>query len=116
MKDGMVDLKLTKADREKLNSLGPQPVRDNDGPEYPYGLSISIDTDLIKKLGIEAMEVGDTVMVHAMGKVVRKSVTEKGDSDKATSIEIQLQQMSIETEEDAGKKMRKDIANEVFAD
>lgn len=61
-----------------------------DKPEYPYGLSINLDNESLKKLGMEELpQVGDTMMV--MAKVEVRSVssydTTEGD-DKNVSLQI----------------------------
>ena len=75
------------------------------GPDYPYGLTINLGKDELKKLGIEDLPaVGDEFHIMAVAKVTRvhQSASEQGDDSRG--VELQITDMSTmhEGEEDEG--------------
>src|SRR3990167_9972948 len=72
--------------------------------EYPWGLTLYLDSDSLKKLGIEDLpEVGTECMVHGVGKVTRvsESASEREDS---RSVEIQITRLGIDHGEESFAK------------
>ena len=89
MSDHLVDMKLTKKESKA------EVATDSKGPRYPYGLSISLDDESLKKLGFDSLpDVNDQFIVVGVGPVtsVRQSERESG-SDR--SIQIQLQKLEV---------------------
>ena len=72
---------------------------------YPYGTSLSFDTDTVDSLGVSALSVGDVVEVRAFAVVERKSEHEDGDGvDK--SVCLQLTQLKVNrTNSDAADEL-----------
>lgn len=66
----------------------------SDGEHYPYGTRLSFESDLIDELGLDALSVGDVVMVKAIAFVESKSVHESG-SMKHKDVGIQLTAIKI---------------------
>lgn len=72
---------------------------DNDLPRYPYGLSIYLDDDTLKKLGITDLpKVGTqmpaTIMVTVTGTSQR--ATQGGEGEKTcTCVDLQITDMDI---------------------
>lgn len=110
----MINLKLSKKEKNGMDS--PQKTGMSDTNNYPYGTELHFETEQIKKLGLEDMAAGQMVMVHAKAKITRVNVTDKGKDDKIRTMDIQLQEMEIMSEDNDKKKMRKEVAKEVFAD
>lgn len=111
----MIDLKLSKKEKRQLTGTSPVAVGSN-GPEYPFGTEINLETDQIKKLSLDEAEPGDMVRIEAIGKVIRLNINEKDKSQVTKSLSIQMQKMGIMIEETAKQKMRKEVAKEVFED
>lgn len=86
----LVDLKLSKKDRKE--EMQPAP---SNGPDYPYGTSLTLDTDELKKLGISDLpEVGDEYTVNAIGKVTRVSSNASGSAE-SQSMELQITKLEL---------------------
>ena len=88
----LIDMKLSKADKaeeKKKYSVGQDSM-----PDYPYGLSLTIDKDELDKLGMTEYEVGDELNISAVGKVtmVRNSADEKSEE---SSITIQITKLEL---------------------
>ena len=71
----------------------------SDGDYYPYGLSLSIDNDLVDELDAGNLAVGDVVEVRGFAFVDSKSeYSNKEGSDK--SIRLQMTSLKIDREND----------------
>lgn len=90
MKHEMVSMKLPKKKRRRYGS----PV--SLAPEYPWGTSITLENDALKKLGITDLpEIGEEVMLHGMGKVTRLAESSGTEGKDSKSVEIQLTKMEV---------------------
>lgn len=96
----MKSLKLSKTEKKRY-MRAPVASGDSDGPDYPWGFELEIEKDQIKKLGIEGLEAGEMVMIQAVGKVTRVSVTDRDKGDDTKSMSIQIQKMEINNRDDA---------------
>ena len=96
----MVDLKRTPAEKAEEADEGyafPSPIN---VPDYPYGLSISFDEDVMEKIGMEIgdVEVGDIIHLHAFATIT--SVSQRTDNDKTCCrVEAQITHISSEDED-----------------
>lgn len=64
-------------------------------PQYPYGLSLSLEKEQLEKLGItELPKVGDKMMVHANAivKTVSAYDTQSGSDQR---VELQITEMEV---------------------
>lgn len=75
---------------------------------YPYGLSISLDDDGLKKLGMSGAlpQIGEMVHFEAMAKVTSASMNERekadGTKEQCCRIELQITDMGlVDSEPDA---------------
>ncbi len=69
---------------------------DEDGDNF--GASIHLDDDMIEKLGLDALAVGDVVSVVAIAEVHRTS--EHADKDEShKNMTIQLTKMNVKRED-----------------
>ena len=91
----MIDMKLTKKEAKEKT----YPVVQPEGPEYPYGLMITLDKDSLGKLKIDVdkCSVGNEFVLTAKCRVVgissRQSFGNGGDYE---SVEIQITKMQLE--------------------
>ena len=68
----------------------------NEGPRYPYGLSINLDDDALSKLGIsDSVTVGDEVLITAKAMVTTKSGYQTLVGDAETSLTLQITDMEV---------------------
>lgn len=85
-------------------------------PEYPYGLTICLDDEAIKKLGIKELpDVGQPMMLEAKVLVCSKSQYEnQGGAD--TSLSLQITDMELEPieEEAAEEKDDRTAAQKIY--
>lgn len=71
------------------------PIKPHDGPRYPYGLEISLEDELLKKLGITKLpQVGETINIRAVGSVT--SVSERQDQRRESrDLRIQIEKIEL---------------------
>ena len=96
----MADMKLSKRDKRRMFGSPVTNGVAGSGPDYPWGLSITLDAAALKKLGVEDLpDAGDECQITATGKVTR--VTQSA-SDKRTdrSVEIQITKLALAVEDD----------------
>ena len=88
-----------KSDIASMNE--PKAVGKPSVPEYPYGLSISLDSETLKKLKIDGdlPNVGETIHGSFIARVTSASINERvGDGGAAgqdSRIELQITDMGI---------------------
>lgn len=94
----LVSMKMSKTERDERNS--PTSMAE-EGPIYPYGLSLSLDGDALDKVGMSALpEVGEEMLLHAKVKVTSVSSNEH-EHGKHKSVSLQITDLGLE---DAGEK------------
>ena len=85
------DMKLTRAEKSEEAEIA------TDRPDYPYGLTLSLNEESIDKLGIELPDVGDTFFVLAIATV--RSVSEhQSDDHTSRDVSLQIEQLSLDGE------------------
>lgn len=96
MFSNMVDMALTPEEKEeKAQAYTPCAV---DEPNYPYGLSISLDETSLAKLGLDAdCDIDDLIHMNIMGKVTGVSKNSTGSGDRK-NVNIQIMYMGLENE------------------
>ena len=69
------------------------------GPEYPYGLSITLNEETLAKVGIEELpRVGDEMRIEAVAKVTSVSMrSDKSDEDERC-VSLQITELACEEE------------------
>lgn len=97
----LVSLKIAKGDRDAKDAA-PSSLM-TDGPAYPWGLSITLDQDVLDKLdmSIDNFKVGATMALIAKVEVTACSSEERQGSDARQSVGLQITHVCIE--EGAGK-------------
>jgi hypothetical protein len=101
----MKSMKMSPQEKKKMN---PE-VQSNktSGPEFPYGLRITLDSEAISKLGITKLpSVGGTIMLEAKAKIVGVSQNER-EGSKRKSMELQITDLGIGQEDDTAEKIYK---------
>lgn len=94
----MADMKMSKA--EKKSSDCCMPVTGN-GPDYPWGLELSLDEPALKKLGIKALpDAGAECNIVAVGKVVNVSQSATAGKEGQRNLRIQITKLNVELESD----------------
>ena len=90
----MKDMKLSAKEAKKQS----EPKAIEDRPRYPYGLSLSLDSESLDKLGIDKLPaLGETMVLTAKVEVtsVHSSDSEYG---KSKSVSLQITAMELEKE------------------
>ena len=94
----MANLALTK--EEAKREYGYEPSDTDNLPKYPYGLSIHLDDDTLKKLGITDLpKVGTaipaTITVMVTGTSQRATQSGKEGEAMRTCVDLQITDMDI---------------------
>jgi hypothetical protein len=94
-------MKMSKKEAKEQNS-GPSIA---ESPQYPYGLSISLDNDTLEKLKLgDSVEVGDEVAIVAKAKVTSKSGYETMVGGAENSLCLQITDLEVSGESSATTK------------
>lgn len=98
-----MNLKSMKMTKEETKSMIEPCAIDKDAPRYPYGLNIRLDSESMKKLGIESLpKVGTKVQIMAIANV--ESVSERDSQDGGKHRDMCLQITDLGLEPQAEKK------------
>lgn len=98
-----VDMKLSKKDKKELFNQVTAPGG-SQGPDYPWGLQVTLDAEALDKLGTKDLpEVGQECVITATAKVTRvsQSASERGKGHR--SVEYQITKLAINHDEDSDK-------------
>lgn len=94
----MID--LARAGKKEPEVTAGEPIA-YDGPMYPYGLCISLDSDTLERLDLsDDAEVGDTLHLFALARVTSKSDSQRESGKRDTRIELQITHIALENEDD----------------
>lgn len=97
MADQLVSMKKSKAEVKKDSK--PMAM---DNEQYPWGLQINLDSDDLKKLGIDKLPgVGDSMSFDIKCKVRSVSASEYEGSDKNQNVSMQITDMCVEDMDEA---------------
>lgn len=89
----MVNMKLSRDESDKAVAAESKP---GDGPAYPWGLTIYLDTDTLKKLGYDTPPaVGSELSLNAKVTVTSVGVNQQQDGDKEQRAELQITDMEL---------------------
>jgi hypothetical protein len=87
----MADMKMSKSETISYSEVED---KEDDGPQYPYGLCIHLEKDQLEKLGIKDLpEVGAKMMLHANAYV--KTVSQY-NTQEVTDQRVELQITELE--------------------
>lgn len=91
----LTDMKFTKAEAKKRNSPMPMSPSSDDGPSYPYGLSIELGKEALKKLGMDSLpKVGETIELKAKAEVIGVS-SSAGKGNESREVRLQITHLDI---------------------
>jgi hypothetical protein len=98
----LVSMKLSKKDAKAMT----EPSTSMQRPAYPYGLSLSLDDEALKKLGVkvEDVEVGATMTLIAKVDVTAVSKNESEGQPARENVSLQITDLCLE---DSGSKATK---------
>lgn len=91
----LVDMKLSKKETKESRGITAPSLKD-EGPQYPWGLSITLEKDALEKLDMDAGDftVGQIVTIHAEAKVTRLSIS-SNEKNQSSDVQLQIQKMEI---------------------
>lgn len=91
----LVDMKLTKAEK-KANKVEVEPTTAGKGPEYPWGLTIRLEADSLRKLGVDIRKLRprQKLSLSAEVEVERLSVSSDKDSSRR-EMTLQITKMDL---------------------
>jgi hypothetical protein len=108
----LIDLARTPAEKKAERARFDAPMASPDAPDYPWGLTVTLDGATLDKLGIKDLpEVGAEVEMMVMAKVVGANI-DVNEKAERREVRLQITQMAIEAEddgEDAKKPRRGDM-------
>lgn len=95
--DNLTHMKRTPAEAKAVES--PSNYKPN---PYPYGLSIDLNIEQMKKLGItELPEIGNEYSITATGKVTSASKSASESGGESARMSIQITHLKLETDDKA---------------
>lgn len=93
----LVSMELS--DEDKLDFAAPAEGLP-EGPDFPWGLRLSLSHRELEKLGLEAdCAIGDTIDLRCFAKVTSVSRTD-GPNGPEDRVELQITEMAAENEDD----------------
>lgn len=97
----MIDLALTAADKAEMHGMMAPALMDNNGPEYPPGMRISLCEKEMDKLGldIKMANIGDLIDMRCFGVITSMSQSD-GPDGPCCRVEIQIQRAAFENEDE----------------
>ena len=97
----MQDMKFSKAEKP----LSTDAAMIQGGPEYPYGLRITLDPEVMKRLDMGRIpKVGETMMLHAMVEVVGVNSDRASNGSRDMSVQLQITTMELKSREEQEEK------------
>ena len=94
-----MELKSMKLDKSEKETYAKEGIV-SDRPEYPWGLSIRLDNDALKKVGIVALPaVGEKMQLMARVEVVSVSQRDSKDGEKHKDVQLQITDMALAADE-----------------
>lgn len=92
----LVSMKRTAA--EKDNS-GSSILSSVDEDQFPFGLTVNLEDESIRKLGLGPVSVGDKMTLVAAVKVTRMSEREDEEDGLSRDVTLQITDMQLESGE-----------------
>ncbi len=106
----MAQIDMTMSKEEAKEQMEPTA---SDAPKYPWGLSISLDDDSLKKLGITALPaVGTKMTLNATVEVCSTSQYSDQEGEAEVSMSLQITAMEL----GAGQTGPSDAASMLYGD
>jgi len=97
---------MKKSPKKAKSDMMPDKITEYD--KYPYGLSISLNYDSLKKLGYKAedFKVGGEIMLQATAKVERLSMSESMGNHMDENVSMQITDIYLEMGKGKKKTMK----------
>ncbi len=94
--DKLVDMELSK--KEKKGHPASIEQTTTEGPDYPWGLAITLEDESLKKMKVKLSDyqIGAEVILHAECKVIRLSQSEREGDGRNRTMELQITSMGLE--------------------
>lgn len=93
MEQAMKNMKMSKAEQP----LSTADALVQGGPEYPYGLRITLTPDVLKRLDLPKMpEVGQMLGLHAVVEVVGVNADRAQNGGRDLRVELQITDMVLQ--------------------
>lgn len=102
----LVDMKMTKKEaKEEMGAPTSAVKAAEQGPRYPYGLEIRLDTDSLKKLGIDldSYPLGAECTIEAKAIVTDKGEHQRLNGKERLNLELQVTELAIGEDKKAKK-------------
>ena len=95
----------------KKEAKGEVGTVESEYPEYPYGLSLHLDDEILSKFGVKELPaVGTTFTIAAKANVTDANEhSSQGDKKKRRSITLQITDMGLSTKDE-----EKDMAKSLY--
>lgn len=96
----MVDMRRSADEKSDLSAIPCSPS------DYPWGLSISLDNESLKKLDVDfdSVEIGETYHLFVLAKVTSKSRNDSEGNGQCDRIELQITHVAAESEDVENKE------------
>lgn len=91
----LTDMTLTPEESKEENGL-PYAGSDAEGPKYPYGLTLYLCDDVVKKLGLPAMAIGAQVRITGDAYVSSMSADRTQDGGTSSTVSLQITAMEVQ--------------------
>lgn len=109
----LIDMKLSKKEQKKRGGIEVAKTAEDSGPKYPWGLSINLEADSLRKLGIDIrkLSVGQKLRLTAEVEVERLSVSsDKDNSQQEMRLQITKMDLPGAPQKTGGGKVNKFMA------
>jgi hypothetical protein len=87
----LVSMKQDPKDAAEYGSVAPS----GEQPLYPYGLSLCLNDESLKKLGMSLPAVGGTFMLMAQVEVTRATANKVQDGEAEVGCDLQITDMQL---------------------
>lgn len=96
----------------KLSTEEPRPeASEYKAPEYPYGLSITLNTEQMEKLGLAMPELGEKFELRAYACVTSTHESKDKGAPLYQSVSMQIEDLEVHK-----KSEKKDVAKVLYDD
>ncbi len=90
----MMDMKMTPEMKKKMTGE-VAPSGSADGPEYPYGSTITLEDDHVDGMGMGGAKAGDEMEMVGTVKVIGTRSEDRQGGGKRKSVELQITKMGM---------------------
>lgn len=105
----LTSLKLSPKDAKTEGGLAVPSTSEDKGPRYPYDTRIRLNTESLKKLGIDISDyrAGQKCEITAKAEVIGTSTRQRQGDDDHQELELQITDLAIDWDK-ADKKAKAD--------